>query len=171
VFTIRRQVARVALLEPEGRVLMIQARDPGNVAAGHHWHLPGGGLDPHEEAVDAIRRELLEETGIAAVDVGPCVVTQHVRFTFGGMQFEQDERIHVAWTDAAHEVRPHGLEALEVVAFLGTRWWHAHDVAGTDEVIYPPRLAEVLDDLCAGRVPAAPLDWGGRPDDGGLSRR
>jgi 8-oxo-dGTP pyrophosphatase MutT (NUDIX family) len=163
VFTIRRQVARVALLEPEGRVLLIQATDPGDRAAGHHWHLPGGGLDPREDAAEAIRRELLEETGITSVDVGPCVVTQHVRFRFGGMWFEQDEQIHVAWTDAAHETRPHALEALELAAFLGTRWWRAHDLAGCEEVVYPPRLAELLDDLCAGRVPAEPLDWGGAP--------
>lgn len=31
------------------------------------WHIPGGSVDPHESAEDAVRRELDEEAGIAPV--------------------------------------------------------------------------------------------------------
>src|SRR3712207_8303508 len=68
-----RPVARVLLLGPGGRLLLLLAQDaPG----GHQWWVtPGGGLDPGESFEQAARRELLEETGIRA-EVGPWVWTR-----------------------------------------------------------------------------------------------
>jgi 8-oxo-dGTP diphosphatase len=41
-----------------GQVLMVQRRDNGN------WEPPGGVLEPHESILDALRREVREETGL-----------------------------------------------------------------------------------------------------------
>lgn len=157
-FVLRRQAARVVLLDGTGAVLLIRARDPAAPASGHWWEIPGGGMDPHETSAEAAARELREETGITAVEIGPCVWVQHAQFTFAGIDFDQHERVHVAWTDEAHEVRPAGLEALEAQAFHGHRWWGLPDLLDSDERVLPHRLRDHLPDLVDGRLPDTPID-------------
>lgn len=55
-------VAAVALIDPEGRVLLAQ-RPPGKSLAGL-WEFPGGKVDPGETPEAALIRELDEELGI-----------------------------------------------------------------------------------------------------------
>ncbi|MCB1248104.1 MAG: NUDIX domain-containing protein [Acidimicrobiales bacterium] len=157
-FTLRRQAARVVLLNAAGEVLLLEAIDPADRSKGTWWEIPGGGIDPHEDSADAARRELHEETGILEVTVGPCVWIQHAQFTFGGLHFDQHERVHVAWTEDAHEVRPAALELLEAAAFRGHRWWGLDDLLQAPVKVLPHRLREFLPDLVAGRLPDDPLD-------------
>jgi 8-oxo-dGTP pyrophosphatase MutT (NUDIX family) len=159
-FTLRRRAARVVLLDSSGQVLLLAARDPADAAKLPWWEIPGGGIDPHEDTADAARRELHEETGITDVEIGPCVWTQHSVFSFGGFDFDQHEHIHVAWCDAIDvtQLRPAGLEALEVLAFGGARWWALDDLLGSAERVLPHRLREFLPDLVDGRLPVEPHD-------------
>ena len=69
-------VPRVAvgafIFDPEGRVLLVQRdRPPGEGL----WSVPGGKLEPGETLVQAVAREVREETGLV-VEVGAlaCVV-------------------------------------------------------------------------------------------------
>ena len=55
-------VSAVALIDPEGRVLLAQ-RPPGKSLAGL-WEFPGGKVDPGETPEAALIRELREELGI-----------------------------------------------------------------------------------------------------------
>ncbi len=55
-------VTAVALIDPEGRVLLAQ-RPPGKSLAGL-WEFPGGKVDPGETPEAALIRELKEELGI-----------------------------------------------------------------------------------------------------------
>ena len=95
----KRPAARVVLLDREGRIFLVHAEDPADHRKPPWWEIPGGGMDPGESSEDACRRELIEETGITDVDMGPCIWTQHVEFDFGGLHFDSHERIHVAWCD------------------------------------------------------------------------
>jgi 8-oxo-dGTP diphosphatase len=74
-------VAAVALLDPEGRVLIAQ-RPPGKAMAGL-WEFPGGKIEAGESPEDALIRELQEELGIAVKQ--PCLAP----FTFASHTYEK----------------------------------------------------------------------------------
>jgi len=145
------------VLDPQNRVLLIQARDPANQAGRTWWEIPGGGMDPAETSGETAARELREEAGILSAEMGPVVWTQSVQFTFAGLYFDQDEFIHVAWTDQTELGTPQ-LEALEALAFQGARWWTLAEVEAADTDFLPPRLPELLPSLVAGDLPEQPLD-------------
>lgn len=159
-FLLRRQAARVVLLNPDAHVLLISARDPADASKPSWWEIPGGGIDRRESSDAAARRELHEETGITGVEIGPCVWVQHSVFSFGGYDFDQHERIHVAWCDHVdvESVQPAGLEALETLAFGERRWWPLDALLSSSDRVLPHRLREFLPDLVAGRVPPEPHD-------------
>jgi 8-oxo-dGTP pyrophosphatase MutT (NUDIX family) len=159
---VRRQAARAVVLDGDDRVLLIRARDPFQPAKGEWWELPGGGMELGEDSARAAAREVLEETGLAAVDMGPCVWRHDARFTFAGLRFDQLEHIHVArWggSPAAPQARPAGLEMLEAMAFSGYEWWPVGELSGIGVVI-PPWLAEQLPRYLAEGPPAEPIHLG-----------
>jgi ADP-ribose pyrophosphatase YjhB (NUDIX family) len=64
---------RALLRDPVGRIALVR----------HHyiagWYLPGGGVDKGESADAAVRRELLEEVGLADVTVSGVLGIYHNR--------------------------------------------------------------------------------------------
>jgi 8-oxo-dGTP pyrophosphatase MutT (NUDIX family) len=150
----------VVLLDAQSSVLLLPARDPADASKPPWWEIPGGGVNPRETSAEAARRELFEETGITDVEMGPCVWTQHAVFSFGGYDFDQHERIHVAWCDGADlsRLQPAGLEALEAMAFGNPRWWVLDDLLACSDRVLPHRLRDHLPALVGGRIPDTPHD-------------
>ncbi|MCH7229361.1 NUDIX hydrolase [Glycomyces sp. L485] len=65
-----------AVIWSEGRVLLVQER--GDAGGPERWGLPGGQVESGELVIDALVREVAEETGLRVRDVGPLAfVTQH----------------------------------------------------------------------------------------------
>lgn len=157
-FLLRRQASRVVLLNTEKEVLLINAVDPAAPAKPGWWEIPGGGIDPGETSAACAQRELWEEAGQDNADIGPVVWTQHVQFTFGGYDFDQDEVIHIAWTTNNDIHAPQGLEHLEALAFQGARWWTLDEVEKSSEAFLPPLLPQLLGALVDGDLPDPPLD-------------
>jgi ADP-ribose pyrophosphatase YjhB (NUDIX family) len=58
--------ATALCVDDEGRVLLTRRAVEPSVGS---WDLPGGFLDEHEHPLDALRRELLEETGLEIAPV------------------------------------------------------------------------------------------------------
>ena len=145
------------VLDRDHRVLLIKSLDPANPANSSWWEIPGGGMDPGETSAETAARELREEAGITRADIGPVVWTQSVQFTFAGLFFDQDEYIHVAWTDQTELAAP-TLEYFEAMAFQGSRWWTVDEVVNAETAFLPPRLPELLPALVAGDLPVSPID-------------
>ncbi|NEE37574.1 NUDIX domain-containing protein, partial [Streptomyces sp. SID7982] len=70
-----RKVARVVLLDPDDRVLLLHGHEPDD-PADTWWFTPGGGLEGGETREQAARRELAEETGITDIELGPPLWTR-----------------------------------------------------------------------------------------------
>jgi len=147
----------VVLLDREGRIFLIRGLDPADRSKPPWWEIPGGGVDPGESSEQAVKRELYEEAGFEGVEIGPVIWTQHVEFDFGGIHFDSDERIHVAWCDGG-EWRPRHLEFLEAAAFQGAEWWELEPLLASDEPVLPERLREFLPAIVANDLPNPPID-------------
>src|SRR4051794_19103724 len=62
-----REAVRALLLDDDGHVLLVRYEFPTATV----WGLPGGGLEPGEDDIAGLRRELEEELGLTDVVIGP----------------------------------------------------------------------------------------------------
>jgi 8-oxo-dGTP pyrophosphatase MutT (NUDIX family) len=158
----KRQAARLILLDPQSRVLLLHASDPADHTKPPWWEFPGGGIHRGESSADAAKREAWEETGIAGIDVGPCVWVLESQFTFGGWFFDQRDHFHVGWCEGG-EWEPKALEALEVGAFKAAKWWDIEELLATDLRTIPEHMRLHLPSIVAGTLPPEPVDIGTPP--------
>ncbi|MFH8365321.1 NUDIX hydrolase [Streptomyces sp. NPDC018031] len=150
-----RKVARVVLLDPRDRVLLLHGREPADPAS-TWWFTPGGGLEGEETREQAARRELAEETGITEVDLGPVLWRRICSFPFAGRRWDQDEWYFLGRTRQT-VTRPAGLTELELRSVTGSRWWTWEELAATHETVYPTRLAALLRTLLEDGPPVTPV--------------
>ncbi|MFE0100905.1 NUDIX hydrolase [Streptomyces sp. NPDC059009] len=138
-----RKVARVVLLDPEDRILLLHGHEPGD-QKDDWWFTPGGGLEGDETRTEAALRELAEETGITDVDLGPVLWRRICSFPFAGRRWDQDEWYYLARTTQRTAAVAEGLTELERRSVDGARWWTCRELTEAHETVYPTRLAELL---------------------------
>jgi 8-oxo-dGTP pyrophosphatase MutT (NUDIX family) len=150
-----RKVARVVLLDPRDRILLIHGFEPEDPST-TWWFTPGGGLEGGESREQAARRELAEETGITEVELGPVLWRRVCSFPFDGRRWDQDEWYYLgrtrqtgAWTGGQTE--------LERRSVTGLRWWTVEELAEAREPVYPSRLVELLRRLLDEGPPTEPV--------------
>ncbi|MQA35508.1 NUDIX hydrolase [Modestobacter roseus] len=149
-----RPTARVLVLDPAQRVLLLGARLTGPDAVPGEvlfWYTPGGGVEDGEDLRTAAVRELAEETGLRAdpVDLeGPVWLRRHLG-RWGGREIDSRETFFVL-RDVRHEVDVAGRTELELLADEPHRWWTAAEVAAGGVAFAPQELAEVLPQLLTG---------------------
>jgi ADP-ribose pyrophosphatase YjhB (NUDIX family) len=137
-----RRAARVILLDPDDRVLLMRYDDgPPN---GKHWSTPGGGLDAGEDYPAAALRELEEETGWSDVELVGEVLRHSFDMEYDGQIVRQVERLYLARTgQACRAIR--GVEAMHAADGIAAwRWWTLGELEATDEEIWPADLPNII---------------------------
>ncbi|MBX7550588.1 NUDIX hydrolase [Streptomyces sp. NPDC004232] len=150
-----RKVARVVLLDPDDRILLLHGHEPGD-PADDWWFTPGGGLEGAETREQAALRELAEETGVTDVVLGPVLWRRRCSFPFAGRRWDQDEWYYLARTTQT-ATAPTALTELERRSVAGARWWTCRELTRAHETVYPTRLAELLQRLLDEGPPASPV--------------
>jgi 8-oxo-dGTP pyrophosphatase MutT (NUDIX family) len=143
--------------DPEGRVLLFSAQEPDGE---RWWFTPGGGVHRGETVRAAGVRELFEETGykVAEAELGPIVATssslwlaqEEGKLFLGAHSFFF---LRVAHTDLDTD----GQEDLERSMITGHHWWSVTELRAATELISPLGLAELMDRLLRGDIPARPV--------------
>lgn len=137
-----RKVARVVLLDPQDRVLLLHGHEPDD-PSNDWWFTPGGGVEGDETREEAALRELVEETGVTEVELGPVLWRRVCSFPFAGRRWDQDEWYFLARTTQTATVAA-GLTDLERRSVAGARWWTCRELTEAHETVYPTKLAGLL---------------------------
>ena len=138
-----RRAVRAIVLNDEDRVLLCEFTN--QVTGARWWGTPGGGIEAGESDEAALRRELLEETGLAGFELGPVVLEHDHVFPWGKRLLHQYARFYVVRV-AAYEPAPTIDLAPEGVA--GLRWWTLAELERLPpQEIAPPHLPQVLREL------------------------
>jgi len=152
---------RAVLTTPDHSILLVRFEFPSATV----WALPGGGLDPGEDHLAALHRELNEEVGLVDMHIGPHVWTreQIIEFIDGNWDGQRDQYHHVpvarrfdprpalSWDqlrdEHLHEIRWWTIDEIEAATFDGVRF-------------APGRLGRLMRLLADDGPPGSPIDTG-----------
>jgi 8-oxo-dGTP pyrophosphatase MutT (NUDIX family) len=148
----RRVTARVLLLDPQDRILLLRGRFEGS--ADPFWFTVGGGVEAGESIAEAAVREVLEETGFSDVQFGPVIWRREsvipAMDTREPMLFEEN---YVVGRTAGGQPSRDGWNEVERRLVDDIRWWSVEALALAQEAIYPRGLAVILPRILAGESP------------------
>lgn len=149
----QRRAARVILLDPKDRVLLVRGHDVDQPDR-TWWFTVGGGIDAGETPHAAAVREVAEETGIVLVEgdlVGP-VVRRSAIFDFLAEHCRQDEEIFLARVTSAQtqELSRAGWTDVEREVVDDVRWWDLDALAAVEVEVFPAELVSIVRGLVDG---------------------
>lgn len=152
-----REAARALLLTPDHEVLLARFEFPD---AGERWALPGGGIEPGETHIDALHRELREETGLVDAAIGPHVWTRvHVIPFLDGLHDGQREHVYLVPTSRFEPQPTIGWPRLRSEYVTDLRWWHLDHLADGLPFV-PSALAALVRSIAVDGPPATPFETG-----------
>jgi 8-oxo-dGTP pyrophosphatase MutT (NUDIX family) len=149
-----RLTARILLLDPDGRILLMKGRLPSDPHAPGAWFTVGGGIEPGETLGEAALREIREETGFSDACVGPVLWEgEQIHHDRKGRPVRVRESFMVARCTGGEPARE-GWQALEREFVDDIRWWTPAELAACVEPVFPVDLAARLREILSGESSA-----------------
>jgi predicted amidohydrolase len=151
-----REAVRCLLVDHAGRALLVRYADERALAS--WWGVPGGGLDPGEDHLAAVRRELREELARDDLRVGPWIGRRCHTFWLGRWMTQRER--WVLCRAEPFEVDPAHVATLAAEAIQELRWWSADELRAEAPIVTPRDLPDLLDRIARGDLPAPDDDLG-----------
>lgn len=155
-----RESVRALIVDPRDRVLLVRFDWHGLEPPGGFWANPGGGVEPGETRLAALRRELREEVGLEIDELGAEVWTKTAMFAMPDWDGQVDH-VHLCRTEAFDpdpDLTPEQLAAEHVHEI---RWWSAEELARTDATFAPRSMPSLVRSLVRDGVPSSPVSLQG----------
>lgn len=145
-----RHAARVVLIDPHCRTLLVEIRNPDNGEL--IWMTIGGGIENGENATAAAAREVLEETGHPGpLRLGRVIREHWVDFSWHGIDYRQHEQWFIA-TVEAFEANGRFRDEYEVTEIRQARWWTVAELGATTALFSPADLPQFLIKMLTNRA-------------------
>jgi len=151
-----REAVRCLLVDQDGRALLVRYADERAVAS--WWGVPGGGLDPGEDHLAAVRRELGEELARDDLEIGPWIGRRCHTFWLGRWMTQRER--WVLCRAEPFEVDPGHVASLSVEAIAELGWWSADELRSRAPITTPRDLPALLDRITRGDLPDPGEDLG-----------
>ncbi|MCA2211373.1 NUDIX hydrolase [Jidongwangia harbinensis] len=161
-----RRAVRAIVLDDDDRILLCRFAFPHPAVPGEAtsvWAAPGGGIEPGEDPLTALRRELREETGLIIAADPPHVWHQEV--LGAGHAPGHDGIINDYFLVRTNHFLPRGElpdDQLAAEHLAGFRWWRLSEIVGHagPELFSPRDLATPLTALLTTDLPVRPVRLG-----------
>jgi 8-oxo-dGTP diphosphatase len=155
-----RQAVRALLVTEADEIMLVRFEFP----KGTVWSTPGGGLEPGEDHLTALHRELVEEVGLTAPTVARHVWNrEHITPHMDGRYDGQRDRYYLVPTERFEPTPVLSWEQLRAENLYEIRWWTFDEIAAATAVgtlFAPRRLGDLLRSLADHDATRDPIDTG-----------
>lgn len=149
--TVEREAVRALVLTPERELLLLRKRGRGPDRS--FWLTPGGGIQPGEDPLACLRRELREELGLDHFEPGPLIWRRRHVMPWSTGPVVQREHYYAI---ELPKFTPTMTDPVELRTIEEMRWWPLHELAGTSEVVNPVRLSAIVEGYLRNGAPSDP---------------